>query len=69
MGEHGKEPNHAVEELLHHSPITDMLDGYLLSEIRLAHGAQSTERAAALGVARRMSRHLHALLSHRVDEV
>ena len=68
MRNRNQKPNPRTEQILHHGPVTDMLDGHLLTEIRLAH-LPAAARAAAERAAKLMSWQLHSLVAYRVDEI
>lgn len=59
-------PNRSREEVLHHSPVTGMLDTILLSELRIIFD-DGQKLDAAQRVAMQMSWRLHALVARKVD--
>jgi hypothetical protein len=66
MVKRGEKPNRNVEESLHHSPVTGMLDGILLREIRTVCPGTNQDLAAAEQAALQMSWHLHAVLGRKL---
>jgi hypothetical protein len=60
MGEPGTKPNRRVEEALHHSPATAIVDAIILSEIRNMC-RRGDELAAAHRTAIQISSQLHAI--------
>jgi len=69
MVRRGTKPNRNVEESLHHSPVTGMIDAILLGEMRHlrnsggrdADGARRTAQQTAM----QMSWQLHALIANK----
>jgi hypothetical protein len=60
MGQRGAKPNRRVEEALHHSPATSIVDAIILSEIRRMC-SRGDEVAAAHRTAIQISAHLTAI--------
>jgi hypothetical protein len=63
----GARPNRRIEQLLHHGPVTGMVDKALIGEIRQLGDGSVGALAAAHRTAMEVSLRLQAIVSREVD--
>lgn len=67
MVNRGARPNKRTEQLLHHGPVTAVVDTIMLGEIRQIGNGDGYARTEAHRVASKMAWKLHTLAARRVQ--
>ena len=65
----GAKPNRRTEQMLHHGPVTGVVDTILLSEIRQVGNGDPAARTEAQRVAMQMAWRLHTLAARRAQRI
>lgn len=69
MVNRGAKPNPRTERILHHGPVTGVVDTILLGEIRQIGNGSGDARTQAHRIASQMAWRLHTLAARRVGGV
>lgn len=68
MVNRGAKPNRRTEQLLHHGPVTAVVDTIMLGEIRQIGNGDGRARTEAHRIASQMAWKLHTLVARRVQD-
>jgi hypothetical protein len=68
MVNRGAKPNRRVEEALHHSPVTGVIDAILIGEIRRVGDGRGNEVAAAHRTAMEVSWQLQTIVARHAQK-